>query len=180
MLIEENQSTLSLDTWKSVEGAVITKTPGAPVRLAPVILKVCDVEFVSTVTLPKSATVPAVIEGDGGPPEQINTGVAEFLGAGATKSLSAALLSVSVQPLFFLTVAVVFVNAAVTVPSAQLDVPYPTRSITFAVGQPVNAVIPLTKATFPFVPDIAIFGLAVASGVGSAAPTVPAADICTR
>jgi len=38
-------------------------TPGAPVRSVPERLNVCEAELVSTVTFPKSFTVPAVNDG---------------------------------------------------------------------------------------------------------------------
>src|SRR5690606_19066042 len=57
------QALLSLETSKSVEGDVTVNTPGAPVRSAPVMSKLCEAETFPIVTLPKSASVPAVITG---------------------------------------------------------------------------------------------------------------------
>ncbi len=100
-------------------------------------------------------------------------------GDGAPVEKSAALLSVSVQPLASRRAAVVFVSAGVAVPSKQLAAPNPMRSITPAVGQaPLNAAVPLTSATFPVVALIAI--VPVASGGGRlTVPPAPTAS-CTR
>ena len=66
----------------------------------------------------------------------------------------------SVQPPLFLTATLVALSAAVAVVSAQLAVPYPTKSATVtAVGQPVvvvATVVPRTNATLPLVADISI------------------------
>ena len=69
----------------------------------------------------------------------------------------------------------VALNAAVAVVSAQLALPYPTKSATVApVGQPFvvpATMTPTTRATLPSVADILIPVL-VASAAGSAAPVV--------
>src|SRR5688572_17758855 len=98
--------------------------PGAPVRFDPEILNVCDAELEPTVTLPKSLTVPAVIAAGGGAPQK-TAADALFLGTGAVCTIkSLLLLSVSWQPLFFLTAPCVLVSATplftVTPPSALL------------------------------------------------------------
>ena len=160
MVVVASQVVLLLETWKSAEGALIVIVPGAPVRFVPDILKDCEAEFVDINTLPKSTTVPAVNEGEGGNPVQINTGEALFRGAGVATVKSAPLLSVSSQPLLFLIPPVVGVKTAVAAVSKQLDDPYPTKSITPAEGkgQADKAVSPFTKASLPLVPLIAIVG----------------------
>ena len=109
------------------------------------------------------------------------SGAALLRGCGATTEKSAALLSVSVQPLAARSAAVVFDRHRVGAASKQLAVgPNPTRSmIVPPTGQaPLSAVVLLTSATFPAVPDIAI--VPVASGVGRfVVPPAPWAS-CTR
>lgn len=118
------QVLLSLDTWKSDEGADTVITPGAPVRLAPDKLYDCDVEFVPISTFPKSAIVPVTVKVGVGADEHNCTGDALFLGAGAPVEKSALLLSVSVHPLSALKPASVALTAgAAPPPSKQAAVP---------------------------------------------------------
>ena len=112
-----------------------------------------------------------------GPHELV--GEALFLGLGDPVAKSAALLLVSVQPLLPLNTDVVLLGEGVTPnPSKQfVHVPNPTKSIILPpVGQlPVNAVVELTNATLPAVPDMLM--VPVASGVGKlVVPPAPAAS----
>jgi hypothetical protein len=62
--------------------------------------------------------------------------------------------------------------------------PYPTMSMIPALPatspEPANGVVLGSRNTWPLVLDMVIAGEATWSGSGSALPTVPAADICTR
>ena len=101
-----------------------------------------------------------------------------FRGLGAPVAKSTELLSVSLQPPLTLRAAVVFVSAATAVPSAQLAVPYPTKSTTLTPnGQPlpVKAVVLFVKATLALVALMAV--VPVASGAGKGVvPPAPAAS----
>ena len=114
-------------------------------------------------------------------PPQIFSGEDELRGLGAPVVKSALLLSVSVQPLLKRSAAVVLESVAVgALPSAQVEpVPYDTTSTAaFVAGQPLNAVVELTNATFPAVPLKA--SVPVALGIGKlTVPPVPA-DSCTK
>src|SRR5574341_1043183 len=102
------------------------------------------------------------------------TGVQEFVGEevlrgfGAPVAKSAALFSVSVQPLLPRRSAVVLLGAGAALPSMQVvPVPKPRKStIVPPNGQPepVSSVVLLTSATLPAVADMAIEP--VAFGVG--------------
>src|SRR5690349_5406831 len=102
--------------------------------------------------------------------------VLRAFGVSAVKS--AELSSVSVQPLFPLSTAVVLLGAGVDPePSKQLAVvPNPTKSmIEESEGHAsVRAVVLLTSATFPAVADMAI--VPVASSSISTVPPEPAAS----
>ena len=123
--------------------------------------------------------VPVIVSVGTGPVQE-NAGEALLRGAGAAAAKSAPLLSVSAQPWLFLIAANIELNAGVAAaPSKQVDAPYHTKSISPA-GPSVAAVVPVTMATLPLVPLMAIAGAATASGVGIGEPTVPAVLICTR
>src|SRR5688572_12847348 len=114
--------------------------PGAPVRFEPEILKLWDGEFVPTTTFPKSESDPAVIVAGGGVEPQKTAAEEELRGTGAdTTSKSLLLLSVSWQPLVFLTDPCELVNAAplftLAPPSALLAVPHATRSTIMECGR---------------------------------------------
>ena len=129
MVVDAPQVLLSLETWKSVEGAVTVILPGAPVRFAPDKLYDCDAEFEPTKIFPKSVIVPVTVnEGDMAP--QAKIAVALLRGAGAATVKSAPLLSVSVQPLLPRKPASTVLSAGqAAAPSKQVAVPYPTKSI---------------------------------------------------
>jgi hypothetical protein len=102
---------------------------------------------------------------------QANTGDAELRGVGEATVKSLRLLLVSVQPPLARMAAVVALSPGVGEPSEQLAVmPYPTKSMTWLpVPQLlVRAVVLLTKATFPALPDK--LSVPVASGVGKIEP----------
>ena len=120
------------------------------------------------------------------PPElQLFTALAVFRGFGAPVEKSALLLSVSVHPFPARNAAVVLVRVGVgPAPSnASAPDPKPTKSLMAADVQlfdapHVNAVVFVTRATFPDVAAIGMFP--VASGVGKLeVPPEPAAS-CTK
>src|SRR5450830_360001 len=113
---------------------------------------------------------------------QLCSGVDILRGPTALTEKSAPLLLVSTHSLLR-KAAVVGVRLAVGVPpSAGVAlVPNATQSITFVlvgVAEAAIAAVPVTRATFPEVPDRLIEP--VASGVGSAEPMAPFENSCTR
>lgn len=153
----------------------------ALVKFVPVNVNEPSVPPELTHKLPKDVNVEAFNNAGMGVTPQINTEVDEFLGLGVAKVKSEALLLVSSQPKLFLKAAVVLFNAAETEPSKHMEVPYPIRSmIDTSDGQSVSVSVPLTRATLPFVPLIFTAFVAVKSGVGKEAPTVPVMLVCTK
>src|SRR3954451_13752927 len=91
-------------------------------------------------------------------PVQLWSAVAVLRGAAAAAAKSVLLLPASVQPLDARKIAFDVDGAGATAVSKQFAVdPYPTMSMTLAVGQaPVSATVLLTSATFAAVADMAI------------------------
>lgn len=130
-------------------------------KLLPLTLKLIGPAVLPTQTMPKALMLVVLSVGVTGTEPQIIAGVALFLGAGVATAKSALLLFVSSHPLLLRIAAVVFDKAPVAAVSKQTDVPYPTRSIIEGpAGQPDTAVVPLINATRPFVPLMAIDGVA--------------------
>src|SRR5690606_4895827 len=108
-----------------------------------------------------------------------------FWGVTVLESVKSLLLSsVSANPVRLIEAGTVLPDGAgPTAVSNVFEVPYPTRSTTFAAlaaspAGSVTAVVELTSAIVPVVPEG--LRLPVASGVGSAVPFDPLDPPCTR
>src|SRR3989442_13345656 len=117
------------------------------------------------------------ISGGKSPVGQIFVGEDVLRGLGVPATKFPPFESVSLQPACVRKSAVALSRpGAAPAPSKQFAVPYPTRSIRFALpsGQPVRAVVDEERATFPLV--ALMFVPPVASGGGKGTPLPLPAD----